>query len=235
LPQNGFHSLIGAAVARRIWPGRRLWVLGFVLGSMIPDVDVLPLAIMRLSGYWGPGVHRTLTHSVFLIGGIFAAAGVAWPRWRGAASFLAAFGLGMIGHVALDLLLWFAGVDLVWPLSERRGWAEVNLWRWVRLPALAGNPDAISNELAALEAVAYGLYLGYLRGRAREAGTRRRLVRFIGVVAAACWVLFPCYVVTGLVWSEWKQNVIVYGPSIVLFFPTSFVGTIGLRRELAAR
>jgi membrane-bound metal-dependent hydrolase YbcI (DUF457 family) len=89
MPQNGFHAIIGAAVARRAWPARVSLVVGFLLGSMVPDVDVLLLAILRLQGYWDPGIHRTLTHSVFFAALPLVLAAVTWPRWRSASTFLA--------------------------------------------------------------------------------------------------------------------------------------------------
>jgi hypothetical protein len=49
----------------------------------------------------------------------------------------------MLGHVILDLFFWFTGVNLLWPFSGIMGWREVNLWSWLTLPAVAGNPDLI--------------------------------------------------------------------------------------------
>ena len=66
----------------------------------------------------------------------------------------------MLTHVVLDLLFWFSGVRLLWPLDGLMGWPALNLWAWLTLPPAAGNPDFIGNELAALEAAAFGLYFG---------------------------------------------------------------------------
>lgn len=233
MPQNAFHSLIGAAVGRRLWPGRVPIVLGFVLGSMIPDVDVLPLAALRLAGHWGTNVHRTLTHSIFFVALWLAAAAVARPRSRDAAAFLCAAGAGVAVHIGLDLLFWFSGVNLLWPLSEWMGWRQVNLWRGVELPAVAGNADFIANQLAALDAAAFALYLGYLSAIARRSGVTNMPVwaaRAVGLLAAG---LFPVYVGTGMFLTEWQQSVAVYSMIIVVFFPTAFITTIALRGALA--
>ena len=216
-----------------MWPGRVPWVLGFIVGSMAPDVDILPLAILRLGGYWGEGIHRTATHSVFFVGIVFLMAGLGWRRWRGFGAFTFAFGLGVLGHVGLDLLFWFAGVNLLWPLSEMMGWREVNLWRGVELPAVAGNPDFIGNELAAVNALAFAVYFGYLARVARGAELETRVVRFARRVGTACWALLPVYAFTGVFLAEWEQSLVVYPLVIAVFFPTALAASIALRRPLA--
>jgi len=233
MPQNGFHALIGAAVGRRVWPGRVPWVLGFIVGSMVPDVDILPLAVLRLAGNWTEGIHRTATHSVFLIGVAFVTAGLGWKRSRVLGAFAFALGLGVLGHIGLDLLLWFAGVNLLWPLSEIRGWREVNLWRGVKLPAVGGNPDFIGNELAAVNPLAFALYFGYLGRVARGAGVETRAVRFARGVKMVCWGLFPVYAVTGVFLAEWGQSLVVYPLVIAVFLPAALAASIALRRPLA--
>jgi len=235
VPQNAFHALLGAAVARRAWPGRVPWVLGFVLGSMAPDVDVLPLAIIRAAGAWAPSLHRTASHSLSLIAGFFAVAGLARLRWREAAAFTGAFALGMLCHVLLDLVLWFSGVDLLWPLGVGGGRREVNLWAWLELPPVAGNPDLIGNELAALDAAAFGLYLQYLTRLAKGSGRSGWLLALSAAAAAVCWALFPVYVITGVFWSAWRHSFWVYAPTILLFFPIALISTIAFRRPLAGQ
>jgi hypothetical protein len=146
---------------------------------------------------------------------------------------LLTFALAALFRIALDLALWFAGVNLLWPLSEIMGWREVNLWGWLTLPPAAGNPDFIRNELAALDTAAFALYLGYLSRIARPSESGTRLFRFAGSVGVFAAVLFPVYVVTGFFLSEWEQSLAVYAPSIVLFFPTALISTIAFRRHLA--
>lgn len=234
MAQNGFHSLIGAAAARRLWPGRVAVVLGVVLGSMLPDVDVLPSALLRVSGgRVGAELHRTFTHSLWLVALCWVAA---WPvkrRWPEAGGFLGGFGLGVLAHIALDVVVWFSGVDLLWPVSRWRGWPEVNLWREVRLPAVMGSPHFISNQLAAFDAVAFAAYLGYLSRLAGPGPGRPRAARAARGIALVAAGLFPVYVVTGALLPWGPQSALVYSVSIVLFYPASVACTVALRRPLA--
>lgn len=131
MAQAGIHGLVGLAV--RKWLPRREWlVLGIVLGNLLPDADNLAVAVATLTGQPTEGLHRTFTHSLFTVVGI-AVLGytVAWltqrPRWGNLGLGLS---LGVLMHILLDLVVWFNGVEILWPLPS---W--INLWEGVTPPA----------------------------------------------------------------------------------------------------
>ncbi len=232
MPQHGLHALVGAAVGRRAFAGRVALALGFLLGSLSPDFDILALAVTQLAGGSTAGIHRSLTHSVFLAASLLLLGGLSMPRWRAVGGFMVGAGLGVLGHIALDLVMWFSGVDLLWPLSRMRGWDEVNLWRGVRLPSVAGNPGFVGSQLAALNMPAFALYFGYLGRIARGAGDTRA-GRAVRVLAVVCWALFPVYVATGVVLDEGKQNLVLYPLVLLVLLPAASIAGIALRRPLA--
>jgi membrane-bound metal-dependent hydrolase YbcI (DUF457 family) len=130
MAQAGIHGLVGLAV--RKWLPRREWlVLGIVLGNLLPDADNLAVAIATLTGQPTEGLHRTFTHSLFTVVGI-AILGyiVAWltkrPRWGNLGLGLS---LGVLMHILLDLVVWFNGVEILWPLPS---W--INFWEGVTPP-----------------------------------------------------------------------------------------------------
>ena len=125
MPQAGLHGLTGMAVSR--FAGKREWLLlGIILGTMLPDMDNVAVAIATLAKADAHGLHRTFTHSVFfvaLIVAVFYAIGMfrKQPRWTNLGIGL---GIGVTMHILLDLLGWFNGVSVLWPIDY-----ELNFWR----------------------------------------------------------------------------------------------------------
>lgn len=132
MAQIGIHGMIGMAV--RKWVPERTWLmLGIVLGSLVPDLDNLAVAIATITKHTTEGLHRTLTHSLVFIASIlvifYLISKVSsnknwWNMGLG-------MGLGVLMHILLDLLIWFNGVALFWPLPV---W--INLWTNVTPPDL---------------------------------------------------------------------------------------------------
>ena len=233
MPQNGFHALFGAAVSRRLFPNQTGSVFGFTLGSMLPDADIIPMIVLWLAHQPIHNTHRNITHSLFFaVGAFLLGVGLRYYRRAGGA-FLTALALGTLAHAVFDVFFWFSEVDLLWPLGELRGWPPINIWHWLKLPVIAGNPDLIGNELSACEAVAFALYLGYVYRLAKADGAAGRLLQFTRVTSLAGWVLFPIALATGIFLPKLAQNFLVYGPNILLFFPTACVATIAFRHALA--
>jgi membrane-bound metal-dependent hydrolase YbcI (DUF457 family) len=164
MPQNGIHSIVGLAVARKWMPKKEWLVLGVVLGNMFPDLDNFMVAYATLAKLPDPGhFHRTFTHSIFtmlalLILFYVIAATTKNEKWK---NFGQGFCAGILMHVALDLVLWFNGVELLWPLSN----FELNFWSWFVMP------DWLKIFLDTGEFLAFGLYFLLLGSLAHQYGT----------------------------------------------------------------
>lgn len=125
MPQAGLHGLTGMAVSQLT--GKREWLLlGIILGTMLPDMDNVAVAIATLIKADTHGLHRTFTHSVFFVAAImaifyFIGTFRSQPRWTNLGIGL---GVGVTLHILLDLLGWFNGVYIFWPIDY-----ELNFWR----------------------------------------------------------------------------------------------------------
>jgi hypothetical protein len=163
MPQNGVHAIAG--IAARKWMPRREWLLlGVVLGNMSPDLDNFAVAYATLSGSDPHGLHRTFTHSIFTIIAILllfylVAALTKNQKWNG---FGIGFGIGILMHILLDLILWFNGVELLWPLRY-----ELDFWSWFTVPAW------LNILLETGEFLGFGLYLLLLASLAERQNTDR--------------------------------------------------------------
>lgn len=161
MPQNGIHAIAGVAVRR--WMPQREWLLlGVVLGNMVPDLDNLAVAYATLTGGDSHGLHRTFTHSLFtiltvLVGFYLVAALTRNWKWNNLGIGL---GIGILMHILLDLVLWFNGVELFWPIRY-----ELNFWRGIETPGWLG----ILLETG--EFLGFGLYFLLLGSLARQLHT----------------------------------------------------------------
>jgi len=130
MAQAGIHSMVGIAVQK--WAPVRKWLmLGIVLGNLFPDADNIAVAIATLMGKSTEGLHRTFTHSLFFVAVViilfYGVAGITKnSKWGNLGIGL---GVGILMHILLDLMIWFNGVEILWPLPS---W--VNLWEGVTLP-----------------------------------------------------------------------------------------------------
>lgn len=69
MAQAGLHSI--ASLPLRKWSAKREWLtLGVVLGSMLPDADNLAVAVATITKSSTQGLHRTFSHSLFLVAAI---------------------------------------------------------------------------------------------------------------------------------------------------------------------
>jgi membrane-bound metal-dependent hydrolase YbcI (DUF457 family) len=161
MPQNGIHAIAG--IAARKWMAQREWLyLGVVLGNMFPDLDNLAVAYATLTGSDAHGLHRTFTHSLFTILAIpllfyLVAALTKNQKWN---NFGVGLGIGILMHIVLDLILWFNGVELLWPIRY-----ELNFWSWFTVP------NWLNIVLETGEFLAFGLYFLLLSSLARQQNT----------------------------------------------------------------
>lgn len=124
MAQAGLHALTGMAVNRLV--GKREWLLlGIILGTMLPDMDNVAVAVATLAKADTHGLHRTFTHSIFfavLIVAVFYLMAMLrkQPRWTNLGIGL---GIGVTMHILLDLVIWFNGVFIFWPVNY-----ELNFW-----------------------------------------------------------------------------------------------------------
>lgn len=69
MAQAGIHGIVGMAVRKMV--GRKEWILpGTILGSFVPDMDNVAVAVVTLMKAPTEGIHRMMTHSVFFMAAV---------------------------------------------------------------------------------------------------------------------------------------------------------------------
>lgn len=223
MPQNGLHAIVG--IASRKWMPKKEWLLlGVVLGNMFPDLDNLVVAYATLAKLPDPEhYHRTFTHSLFTILAMvilfyIVAAFTKNEKWR---NFGIGFGAGIVMHILVDLVLWFNGVELLWPIPF-----EVNFWSWFTTPAW------LKILLDTGEFLAFGLYfllLGLLAIRHGTDADRQGSSKTWAYIEFGLFFLFTAvFFVIGPRGLQYQ----VYGGLYLLSLIVGMVITIRMKRTV---
>jgi membrane-bound metal-dependent hydrolase YbcI (DUF457 family) len=222
MAQAGIHSIVGMAVRKWI-PDRKWLMLGVVLGNLLPDADNLAVAIATLAGQPTGGLHRTFTHSLFTIAAVVVvfctvALITKRPHW----GYLGlGLGLGIAMHILLDLLVWFDGVETLWPLPSR-----VNLWEGVT------PPDWWTKLMMPTEFLFFALFFILLYVTARKRGTDGGYLRTLRIWIGIQGVLFVVFTV--LVYTLEKGFMVPYGALYLLSLGLATGVTIRMRKTVEA-
>ncbi len=189
MAQAGLHNLVGMAL-RKVAPGRKWLMTGILLGSMLPDADNLVVAVATVAKIPTAGLHRTFTHSLFTIAAIILLFYLAARITRRSAWINLGIGLGagILLHVLLDLLIWFNGVAILWPIPS---W--INLWTGIA-PA-----SWFDKLMQSAEFLFFALFFISLELLARKQGTDREFwgrLRVWTWIEAGLFVIFTVMIYT---------------------------------------
>jgi len=222
MAQAGFHGMVAAAV-RKYVPGKEWLMLGIVLGSIFPDMDNIAVAVATVAKLPTHGLHRTFTHSIFtilLVIGLFylVATFTKKTRWS---TFGIGFGIGILMHILLDLVIWFNGVEVLWPLPS---W--VNLWEGFQVP------DWLSKFLMPAEFLFFGLFFLVLASLSRKYQTDTGYNSRLRIWTIVQFVLFAIFTV--MVYVMDKGFMTIYGAIYLLSLFLAFGIVIRMRKTVEA-
>ncbi len=220
MAQAGIHGLVGIA-ARKWVPSHKWLALGLVLGNLLPDADNLAVAVATLARLPTEGLHRTFTHSLFFVAALVAVFQIAaWivkrPEWSNLGRGLSA---GVLMHILLDLLVWFNGVEILWPIPS-----------WVNLWSRTTPPEQWKRFMLPVEFLFFALFFLALEMGARRQGTDtdfRRVLRAWTIVQGVLFVAF-----TVLAYTMKTGVIIPYGAFYLLSLGLAFGVTIRMRETV---
>jgi membrane-bound metal-dependent hydrolase YbcI (DUF457 family) len=222
MAQAGIHALVGQAV--RKWGPRTEWLmLGLVLGNIFPDFDNIAVAVATVAKLPTEGLHRTFTHSLFtvlVLGALFWGIGRIKneSRWG---NFGLGFGIGILMHILLDLLIWFNGVEILWPIPS---W--INLWQGIRPP---GWFDTLMNPV---EFLVIALFFWTLERLAHKHQTD---VEFLGKLRVWIMVFGVLFVIfTPLAYMMQKGFMTVFGAVYLVMLGVATGLILRMRKTIEA-
>ena len=128
MAQAGLHALIGYQ-AKRVLPHEKYIMSGILFGSMLPDIDILIVAVGSI--FHGITLaeelfHRTSTHSFFTLIFIYLLFAILseLKKKPSIKTIGKGISIGMLIHYLIDTIFWFNAIDLLWPLPVK----SFNLW-----------------------------------------------------------------------------------------------------------
>jgi len=222
MAQAGIHSMVGMAV-RKWTPARKWLMLGIVLGNLFPDADNLAVAVATVMGKSTEGLHRTFTHSLFFVAAIVLVGYIiGWatkrPQWGNLGLGL---GVGVLMHIGLDLIVWFNGVEILWPLQS---W--VNFWEGVSLP------EWWEKLMNPVENLMIALYFVLLASVARK---RNKNLDYLSKLRGWIWIqviLFLTFLV--MAYTMKSGFMTIFGAVYLLSLGLAFGVTIRMRDTVEA-
>jgi len=222
MAQAGIHSMVGMAI-RKWTPARKWLMLGIVLGNLLPDADNLAVAVATVMEKSTEGLHRTFTHSLFFVAAIILVFyGVAWVSKRSEWGNLGlGLGLGVLMHILLDLLIWFNGVEILWPLPS---W--VNLWTNVT------PPEWWNKLMMPVENLFFALFFILLASTARKRNTDGEYLPKLRVWTWVQGILFLAFLV--MVYTMESGFLTIFGAVYLLSLGLAFGITIRMRKTVEA-
>lgn len=221
MAQAGIHGMVGVAL-RKIVPRREWLVFGLVLGNLFPDADNLAVAAATVLKLPTEGLHRTFTHSLFtilLILGAFYLVSKLTKKshWI---TFGIGFSAGILLHILLDLIVWFDGVAIFWPLPV---W--VNFWGSIT-PV-----DWFTKLMMPAEFLFFALFFWSLqRSQVKADIKHEKPLKFWIILQFGLFILFTC-----LVYLMDQGFMTIYGLAYLLSLGLSWGITIRIRDVLDTR
>ena len=153
MAQIGLHTLISLKI-RRYLPKQNYFFTFFLIGSILPDTDIIIAGILSFFTsieYSVAVAHRTFSHSIITTTFLYLCL-ITLSEFKGNKNIRVianGIALGIISHILIDLLFWFEGIKLFWPLPI----SEVNIWK--HLPFQI--PEFFHNLMFLLEFVFFRL------------------------------------------------------------------------------
>ncbi len=220
MPQTGLHGLAALAV-KKYMPNRKWLILGIILGNTTPDLDFIAVAGVTLMDLSTEGLHRTFSHSLFTVILVIVLLSLTalFTRKSWMLNLGLGLGFGILMHIILDLLLWFNGVELLWPISS---W--LNLWSGYTPPAWW------TKLMMPVEFLFQALFFVALLSLAKKRNTDAEFLPVLRVLIYIEIILFLGF--TAVVYTVDKGITVIFGiPYLLSLLLTAWV-VIRLRRTV---
>ena len=204
MAQAGLHVALGYQFQRIIPYERRLFP-AIIFGAILPDLDILVVAIGSLFNPISHSeelFHRSFTHSFFTLITMYLLFAILaeWKKRPVFKSIGKGLALGMLSHIILDTFLWFRAIQFLWPLPLE----PFNLW------SLWETPDWIHRSMLVLEFFFFRWYAWFLINKHLRMPNRHS------------WIIQYLQI-----WKRWETIFFILFPLLALWNPPIFFVLFG--------
>ena len=204
MAQAGLHAALGYQL-RRIIPSERRLFPSIIFGSILPDLDIVVVAIGSLFypiSHSEKLFHRSFSHSFFTLIAVFLLFSILseWKKRPVYKSIGKGLALGMLSHIILDTFLWFQKIQFLWPLP----FEPFSLWNfWVP-------PDLIHNIMLVLEFFCFRWYAWFL------------ITKHLNTPGRLSWIIKYLQI-----WKNWEGILFAFFILLALWNPRNFIFLFG--------
>jgi membrane-bound metal-dependent hydrolase YbcI (DUF457 family) len=203
---------------------------GLVLGSVVPDLDFVPLAAVYLfNPTLARSFHRSASHSLLLPLGVLVISTMLYlfTKRRAVLGWGIGLAIGLALHLLLDVLFWFDQVQILWPVDIWGISTTVDLWRNHMPPEIV-----VLLVGPAAEFLFYGLFFYFLRRRALHHQIDTNLTPGLAKLELLLYFVFAVYVVLAFRLPRSTYEEVVYSVTAILFGPLTLYLLWRMRRTI---
>lgn len=224
--QVGLHAITGLVVGQHLLasyveepPLRKALLFGFVIGSIVPDLDFLSVVgLYPVDPEMALHMHRGFTHSLLgatvIVMGFYLAGVIIKDNYARYLGY--GLALGIIAHFTADIFMWFTPVDVFWPSSIFGVIPPIDLWSWYDTPPLLGR------LMGAAEFAAFAFYYQYLVFLIGSLKTDPELLQPLERMVNASWIAWCMTSAMAVDLSDSQFIMFMYIPMGVVFMPACY-------------
>ena len=220
MAQVGLHAALGYSL-RHIIPHKKRFLPAVVFGAILPDLDVIVVALASLFYPISQAehlFHRSFSHSFFTIILMYLVFSFIseWKKRPVYKSIGKGLTLGMLSHIILDTFFWFRNIQFLWPLPLE----PFNLWNfWTP-------PHSIHNIMLVLEFFFFRWYAWFLITKHLSTpGRLSWIIKYLQIWKNCEGILFVLFILLAL-WNP-SNFIIIFGaayiPSLIMILWVTYM------------
>ena len=134
MAQAGLHAYIAFLFKKKL-PFKKWFFISFLIGSIIPDIDLIlvPIGLLASLGIEDSILllHRTFSHSIITLIIIYLSFLIIYEIKKDINLLFICNGfcLGILLHILIDIFLWFEPIHILWPLPID----EINFFNYIEI------------------------------------------------------------------------------------------------------
>ena len=213
MAQAGLHAALGYSL-RHIIPHKKRFLPAVVFGAILPDLDVIVVALASLFYPISQAehlFHRSFSHSFFTIILMYLVFSfiAEWKKQPLYKSIGKGLVLGILSHIIIDTFFWFREIQFLWPLPLE----PFNFWSFWQAPRW------LHRSMLIMEFFCFYWYAWFLISRHIQHPNRQSwILKYLQYWKSCAGILFLIFIF--LAYWEPADFLVIFGaayiPSIIM-------------------
>jgi len=208
MAQAGLHAALGYSL-RYIIPYKKRYLPAVVFGAILPDLDVIAVALASLAFPISQAehlFHRSFSHSFFTLILIYLVFSFI-AEWKNNPVFKSigkGLVLGILSHIIIDTFFWFREIQFLWPLPLE----PFNFW------SFWDAPDWLHRGMLTMEFFCFYWYTWFLISRHIQHPNKQSwIVKYLQYWKSCAEILFLLFIVLAF-WNP-RAFMLIFGAAYI--------------------